>query len=368
MSELTPLMKQYFSIKERHGDAIVLFRCGDFYEMFGEDAEKASKILQIALTTREKTKDNPVPMCGVPYFAAESYISKLIKAGQKVAVCEQLEDPKEAKGIVARDVVRVITPGTHAPENPKENTYIISVFPHGQRHGITAADISTGEFIVFETLEDIEDEVGRFEPKEVLLPASIKENIHYQEVLSSFYLSAVDDWLFDYTEAYRTLLGHFRVSSLEGYGCEGLTAAISSAGALISYLENTQKDIRFKKITTLKQNSNMFLDAATQRNLELVHNLRDGSREGTLLQVLDETLTPMGGRFLRAALLRPLTDAGEITARHGAVEYLVNNFELLDELRTLLRKVQDLERLASRVSGGTASARDLVAIKNSLAA
>jgi DNA mismatch repair protein MutS len=367
MSELTPLMKQYFSIKEKYGDAIVLFRCGDFYEMFGEDAEKASKILQIALTTREKSRDNPIPMCGVPFFAAETYIAKLIKAGQKVAVCEQMEDPKEAKGIVERDVVRVITPGTHAPENPKENTYIISVFPYGERHGITAADISTGEFVVYETGEHIEDEVGRFEPKEVLLPVSIKENIHYQEALSGFYLTGVEDWFFDYSEAYRTLLGHFRVSSLEGYGCEGFTAAISSAGALISYLENTQKDlIRFKKITTLKQSANMFLDAATQRNLELVHNLRDGSREGTLLEVLDETLTPMGGRFLRSSLLRPLTDAGEITARHGAVEYLVGDFELLEELRTLMRKVQDLERLASRVSGGTANARDLVAIKNSL--
>jgi DNA mismatch repair protein MutS len=360
-------MKQYFSIKEKHGDAIVLFRCGDFYEMFGEDAEKASKILQIALTTREKSRDNPVPMCGVPFFAAESYIAKLIKAGQKVAICEQMEDPKEAKGIVARDVVRIITPGTHAPENPKENTYIISVFPYGERHGITAADISTGEFIVYETGEHIEDEVGRFEPKEVLLPVSIKENIHYQEALSGLYLTGVEDWFFDYPEAYRTLLGHFRVSSLEGYGCEGLTAAISSAGALISYLENTQKDlIRFKKITTLNQSANMFLDTATQKNLELVHNLRDGSRDGTLLEVLDETLTPMGGRFLRSSLLRPLTDAGEITARHGAVEYLVGDFELLEELRTLMRKVQDLERLASRVSGGTANARDLVAIKNSL--
>jgi DNA mismatch repair protein MutS len=368
MSELTPVMKQYFGIKEKYGDAIVLFRLGDFYEMFGEDAEKASKILQIALTTREKSKDNPVPMCGVPFFAAESYIAKLIKAGLKVAVCEQMEDPKEAKGIVARDVVRIITPGTHVPENPKENTYIISIFPHGTRHGVAAADISTGEFIVFETGENIEDEVSRFEPKEVLLPVSIKENIHYQEALSGFYLSEVDDWFFDYPEAYKALLGHFRVSSLEGYGCEGLTAAISSAGALISYLENTQKDlIRFKKITTLNQSANMFLDAATQRNLELIRNLRDGSREGTLIQVLDETLTPMGGRFLRASLLRPLTDAGEITARHGAVEYLVSDFELLEELRTLLRKVQDVERLASKVSAGTANARDLVAIKNSLA-
>jgi DNA mismatch repair protein MutS len=367
MSELTPLMKQYFGIKEKYGDAIVLFRLGDFYEMFGEDAETASKVLQIALTTREKSKDNPIPMCGVPYFAAESYIAKLIKAGHKVAVCEQLEDPKEAKGIVTRDVVRIITPGTHAPDNPKENTYILSVFPQGNRHGIAAADISTGEFVVFETSESIEDEASRFEPKELLLPNSIKDNIHYREVLAGFYLSGVDDWLFDYPEAYRLLLGHFRVSSLEGYGCEGLTAAISAAGALISYLEATQKEIvRFKKITTLKQTANMFLDAATQRNLELTHSLKDGSRQGTLLHVLDETLTPMGGRFLRASLLRPLTEAGEISARLDAVDYLVTDFELLETLRTLLRKVQDVERLASRVSSGAANARDLVAIRHSL--
>ena len=141
MSELTPLMKQYFGIKEKYGEAIVLFRLGDFYEMFGEDAETASKVLQIALTTREKSKDNPIPMCGVPYFAAEAYIARLIKAGHKVAVCEQMEDPKEAKGIVLREVVRIITPGTHAPENPKENTYIISIFPQGGRHGVAAADI-----------------------------------------------------------------------------------------------------------------------------------------------------------------------------------------------------------------------------------
>jgi len=360
-------MKQYFGIKEKYADAVVLFRLGDFYEMFGEDAEKASKVLQIALTTREKSKDNPIPMCGVPYFAAEAYIARLIKAGHKVAVCEQMEDPKEAKGIVTREVVRIITPGTHAPENPKENTYIVSVFPQGGKHGVAAADISTGEFVVFETTANIEDEVSRFEPKEVLLPQSIRDNIHYREALAGSYLSGVDDWFFDYSEAYRALLGHFRVSSLEGYGCEGFNAAISAAGALVSYLEETQKDIiRFKKITTLALKANMFLDAATQRNMELIHNLRDGSRDGTLLQVLDETLTPMGGRFLRAGLLRPLADAPEISARLEAVDYLVSDFELLEELRTLLRKVQDVERLASRVSSGIANARDLVAIRNSL--
>ena len=166
-------MKQYTAVKESYPDAIVLFRLGDFYEMFGEDAEKASRILQIALTSRDKAKDNPLPMCGVPYFASETYISKLIKAGFKVAVCEQTEDPKEAKGIIAREVVRVITPGTHTPENPKENTYIMALFPAGRKHGVAAADISTGQFIVFETAENIEDEVSSFEPKEILLPDKI---------------------------------------------------------------------------------------------------------------------------------------------------------------------------------------------------
>ena len=361
-------MKQYFTIKEQHRDAIVLFRLGDFYEMFGDDAEKASRILQIALTTREKAKDNPIPMCGIPYFAADSYIARLIKAGFKVAVCEQMEDPKEAKGIVQREVVRVITPGTHTPENPKENAYIVSIFPAGATHGVAAADISTGEFVVFETGENVEDEISRFEPKEILLPHSFIDNIHYRETLAGFFLSGVEDWLFDYSDAYRTLLNHFRVSSLEGYGCEGMTAAISSAGALLGYLENTQgKSLGFKKIAVLRQASTMFMDAATQRNLELTRGLKDGSREGTLLWVMDETLTPMGGRFLRASLFRPLTECAEMRKRHDAVEYLINDFELLEELRTSLRKVQDLERLASRVSTGAANARDLIAIKISLA-
>jgi DNA mismatch repair protein MutS len=361
-------MKQYFSLKENHGNAILLFRCGDFYEMFGEDAEKASRILQIALTTRERSKDNPIPMCGVPYFAAESYIAKLIKAGQKVAVCEQMEDPKTAKGIVSREVVRVITPGTHSPDNPKENTFIVSIFPSGTRHGVAAADISTGEFIVYETSENIEDEVSRFEPKEVLLPESIAENLHYQEALSGFYITRIDDWLFDFSEAYRVLLKHFRVTSLEGYGCEALPSAVSAAGALVGYLQDTQKELTgFKRIATLRQTAYMFMDAATQRNLELTHSLKDGSREGTLIWALDETLTPMGGRFLRSSMLRPLTDLSEIRVRHDAVEFLVYDFELLDSLRMSLRKVQDLERLAARVSSGSANARDLVAIRNSLA-
>jgi DNA mismatch repair protein MutS len=367
MAELTPLMKQYFSVKEKYRDAIVLFRLGDFYEMFGEDAEKASKILQIALTTRDKSREDPLPMCGVPYFAADSYILKLIKAGLKVAICEQMEDPREAKGIVERDIVRVITPGTYTPDNPKENVYIISIFPSGDKHGIALSDISTGEFIMYETHDNIQDEVYRFEPREILIPQSIQSDIHYQEAFHHFFVSVYEDWYFDYADAYKTLLQHLKVSSLEGYGCDGMNAAISAAGALVNYLQETQKEtFALKKISTLRSDSRMFLDATTQRNLELTHNLTTASAEGTLLWVLDETLTPMGGRFLRSSIMKPLIDINEIKQRIDAVEYLTDDFELLEELRTSFRRIQDIERLTTRINTKTANARDTVAIKISV--
>lgn len=366
MSEPTPLMKQYSSIKEKHKDAILMFRLGDFYEMFGEDAKVASGVLQIALTTRDKSKEEPVPMCGIPYFAAESYISKLIRAGHKVAVCEQMEDAKEAKGIVQRDVVRVLTPGTYNPESPRENNYILCFFPQGRKYGIALADISTGEFMVYETEKPIEDELSRFEPREVLFPESLKDNLLFSELAKNFYTTTSDDWAFDYSEAYRVLLRHFAVSSLEGYGCEGMFAAISAAGALVDYIEKTQREfVRFKKLSLLVQSSYMFLDAATQKNLELLRNLKGGN-DDTLLSVLDETLTPMGARFLRNAILRPLIDLSEIKNRHAAVEFLMDDYELIEQLRNTLRKVQDLERLASRVSGRSATPRDLIAIKQSV--
>jgi len=367
MSELTPVMKQYSSIKEKHKDCILMFRLGDFYEMFGEDAKTASRILQIALTSRDKSKEEPMPMCGIPHFASETYITKLIKAGHKVAICEQMENAKEAKGIVQRDVVRVITPGTHTPERPKENNYIISFFPSGKKHGIAAADVSTGEFIIYETLEPVEDEFSRFEPKEILYPETLRGNIHYSESLKDFYSTVYEDWAFDYTEAYKTLFMHFKVSSLEGYGCEGMPAAISAAGALINYLEKTQKEnLNFRKIATINQTSFMFLDAATQRNLELIHNLKSRTEENTLLWALDETLTPMGGRYLRGLILRPFIDIDEIRKRQNAVEYLVEDYELIETLRGNLRKLQDIERLSNRIGAKSANPRDLTATKNSI--
>lgn len=360
-------MRQYQSIKDKHADAILMFRLGDFYEMFGEDAKTASRVLQIALTTRDKAKEDPVPMCGIPYFASESYIAKLIKAGHKIAVCEQMEEPKDAKGIVQRDVVRVITPGTYTPENPKENNFILSFFPGSKRLGIALADISTGEFIVYETEQPLEDELSRVEPKEVLFPHGLKNDIHYSELLKGFYQTPVDDWLFEFSEAYRALLKHFKVSSLDGFGCEGMEPSISSAGALISYIETTQKGIvSFKKISLMSRSLHMLLDAATQRNLELMHNLKGGA-EGALISILDETLTPMGGRFLRNAMIMPLIQADEINKRLAAVERLVADYELIEALRSSFRKIQDIERLASKADAGTANPRDLVALKNSMA-
>jgi DNA mismatch repair protein MutS len=374
MSELTPLMKQYHDIKKNYPDSIVFFRLGDFYEMFGQDAITASEILQITLTTRDRGKESPVPMCGVPYFMAETYISKLIKAGHKVAVCEQVEDPKTAKGIVRREVVKVFTPGTFLPENPKENNYMLGFCQKENIFGIAVTDITTGEFLIYETHENLEHEINRFEPKEILYPASFKNKPSVISSLEGFYLTPYDDWYFDYLEAYRKLLRHFKVSSLEGYGCEGMIVAISAAGALLNYLEETQKDLpSFKKISVLKRGSHMLLDATTQRNLEIIKNMKDGEKEGSLLWVIDETLTPMGGRLLRSWLLNPLLDIEEIRQRQDAVNSLIDNADTLSRNESILTKIQrflkgisDIERLTSKIGSGTANARDLLSLKNSL--
>lgn len=256
MSELTPLMRQYQDIKRNYPDSIVFFRLGDFYEMFGQDAVTASKILQITLTTRDRGKEDPLPMCGIPHFTAETYISKLIKNGFKVAVCEQVEDPKDAKGIVKREVVKVFTPGTFLPENPKENNYILSFFQKENIFGYAVADITTGEFLIYESCNNLEDEIQRFEPKEILYPSSFKNNPFILDGLNGYYLTPYEDWYFDYIESYRTLLRHFKVVSLEGYGAEGMVVAISAAGALLNYLEGVQKDtLNFKKISVLDRKS-----------------------------------------------------------------------------------------------------------------
>jgi len=367
MTELTPLMKQYQAVKSSHPDTIVFFRLGDFYEMFGQDAVIASKVLQITLTSRDKNKKDPMPMCGIPHFTHESYTAKLVKAGYKVAICEQVEDPKESKGIVKREVVKVITPGTFLPDNPKENNFIISFFQKENIFGIATADITTGEFIIYETHTSLEDEITRFQPKEVLYPQSFKNSSSVIDKLSDFYLTGYDDWYFDYIEAYRKLLEHFKVASLEGYGCEGMIVGISAAGALLNYLEENQKGaLTFKKIRVLRRESSMLLDAATLRNLEITRSMNSDSIEGSLLWVLDETETPMGGRLLRTWLLNPLIEPENIIQRQDAVGALIQDPDRLAKIQTLLKGIYDIERLASRVDSGTASARDLLALRNSL--
>ncbi|MBI5740788.1 MAG: DNA mismatch repair protein MutS [Nitrospirae bacterium] len=367
MSELTPLMKQYHDIKRNYPDAIVFFRLGDFYEMFGQDAIVASKALQITLTSRDKGREDPLPMCGVPHFTSETYIARLVKAGHKVAVCEQVEDPREAKGIVRREVVKVVTPGTFHSGSPKENNYILGFFQKENIYGIAVADITTGEFLIYETHNPLVDEINRFQPKEILYPLSFKTNSSITDSLSDYYLTTYDDWYFDYIEAYRKLIKHFRVSSLDGYGCEGMIVAVSAAGALLNYLEETQKDtLSFKKVSVLRRESRMLLDASTLRNLEIIRNMRSGETEGSLLHVLDETLTPMGGRLLRSWLLNPLLDPGEISERQDAVSALTGDSVRLSQLHTHLNGIYDIERLAARIGGGTANARDLLALKNSL--
>lgn len=366
MSEQTPLMKQYNEIKRNHPDTILFFRLGDFYEMFGQDAVVASKILQITLTSRDKGKADPMPMCGIPHFTADNYVAKLVKAGHKVAICEQVEDASESRGIVKRDVVKVVTPGTFHPDNPKENNFILAFFQKENIFGIAAADITTGEFFLYQTHNSLEDEIIRFQPKEILYPYSLKNNAAVGN-LTDYYLTGYDDWYFDYIEAYRKLIKHFKVSSLDGFGCEGMIVAISAAGALLNYLEDTQKDsLTFKKISVMRRESKMLLDATTLKNLEITRNMRNNEIDGSLLWVIDETYTPMGGRLIRTWLLNPLLESDEICRRQDAVEALIDDQETFSKIRPHLKGISDIERLASRIGNGTANARDLLSLKYSL--
>ncbi|MBF0541366.1 MAG: DNA mismatch repair protein MutS [Nitrospirae bacterium] len=368
MNELTPVMKQYTDIKKRYPDALILFRLGDFYEMFGTDAEEAAPILNIALTTRDRKKENPLPMCGVPYHAIDTYLKRLIDAGRKVAVCEQMENPADVKGIVARDVVRVITPGTFEPDEPKENKYILSFVPSGQGHGIAVSDISTGDLFVFESDKPLMDEIFRFKPGEVICPESLKGDIFYSHNQGEHYTTYYDNYWFDHTVSYKTLLEYFKVSTLDGFGLYGMSKSIiSAAGGLVKYLIETQKShLNLKGIRILNTSDHMFLDASAIRNLELFNNLKNGSSKGTLVSVIDHTLTPMGGRLLRDIIARPLINKLEIEQRLDGVTILIGDYELIESIRQSLKNVSDLERLSSSLMRKTISPRDLMAIRNSV--
>lgn len=379
MSDLTPLMSQYKSIKRDYPNAILFFRVGDFYEMFYEDAVTASKLLQITLTSRNKGKEDQVPLCGVPFHAAESYIAKLIRNGFKVAICEQVEDPKLARGIVKRDVVRVITPGTFLSESAldeKENNFLLSIYPKGKIYGLAIADLSTGEFLLYEIVGCLEDEMKRLNPSEVLYPEGLNlsefrlqtPDSTLKQVQGQTHLTSYPEWSFDYPEARKRLLNHFKVNSLDGYGCEGLIVAVSAAGALISYLDETQKGSlgNIKRMRPLMKGSYMFLDAPTQRNLELVSSLSEGTKGVSLLGLLDKTVTAMGGRLMRNWILYPLLDLEEINKRQDGVKELKDNFILIEDIQNKLKKVYDLERLIGRITLNLSNGRDMLGLKGSL--
>ncbi len=380
MPDLTPLMKQYREIKRQHVDAILLFRMGDFYEMFDQDAVTASKILEITLTARNKSKGIETPLCGFPYHAADSYIAKLIRRGFKVAVCEQVEDPKLAKGIVKREVIRVVTPGTVLDSNlldAKDNNYLAALYPAKQGTGLSFLDISTGDFYLAEvqgagSTAELDTLLSRFSPREIVMPKNYAPDEELSALLRQYTqaVNTFDDWTFDRETAYRTLLGHFKTASLDGFDISGMKLGISAAGAVLRYIEDTQKTslINIRRIKPFRTHEHMMLDASCQRNLELVKNMYDGSTRGTLLSVVDFTVTSMGGRKLREWLLNPLMDAAEIERRLDAVAELKEGHQLRDSLRGALNAVYDLERLISRVSLGAANARDLLALKESFTA
>ncbi|MEK6570456.1 MAG: DNA mismatch repair protein MutS, partial [Bacteroidota bacterium] len=333
-------------------------------------------VLEIVLTSRDKTSEwGPVPMAGIPYHALDSYLYKLVKAGYKVAISEQMEDPKQAKGLVKRDVIRIVTPGTLTDAkvlDGKANNYLVAIYLLNGKYGFASVDLSTGEFAVteLENLPNLWGELHRLAPKECLFSEGFDdpEMLERLRVELKAMVNCLPDWRFALDTAKTELLEHFKTLSLDGFGCEHLPATICAAGALIYYLQETQKQEveHILSMHTYAISEFMILDADTQRNLELATSIRDGSSKGTLLEILDETMTPMGGRKLRQCLLQPLLHAEEINARLNAVEELKDRIGLQEELRESLNKMYDMERLISRVSLGSANARDLLALKDSI--
>jgi DNA mismatch repair protein MutS len=372
MSELTPMMQQYEAIKKEAREAVLFFRLGDFYEMFGQDALEASRILDLTLTSRSKGEINPVPMCGVPHHAAENYIARLTKAGKKVAICEQMSDPT-LPGIVKRKIVRVITPGTTFSEqvlNQKSNRFVLSIFPQKDYFGLAFADLTTGEFKTVELpgVEEMALELLRLDPAEIVLHRDDYDKPELRALLaaiSSAPLSPIDF----FEEAYPYLARHFRVTTLDGFGIANLPFAIQASALLLAYLLDTQKDslAHLDRIAVYHREKTMPLDEATVRNLELFTTLREQENEHTLLSLLDETKTAMGGRLLRRWLTQPLLRRDEIEARHDAVEELVQQNQLRHDVEEGLKPLNDLERLLGRLSSATGNARDLIGLAHSLA-
>ncbi len=379
MAEMTPMRKQYKEIKERYDDCLLFFRLGDFYEMFDEDACVASRELELALTTRDRNKpvEEQVPMCGVPYHSCEAYIGRLISKGYKVAICEQVSDPSEGKGIVERDVVKIITPGTVTDASMLDegkSNYMSAIFLDGQKGAISFCDVSTGEFCLAsfesEPLEHILNELSRFSPREAVLSEKAFENDILREFLR-LRLNCVFEGgnvRFDYVNSAKNCCEIFNVSHVEKLGIGGNANAVCAAGALLSYLIDTQKTnlSNIRGIDFLSDESFMELDHSTRKNLELTENMRNGEKKDTLLSVLDMTKTPMGGRLMRSVINRPLISATAIKARLSAVSELYKSSILRSELRASMNEIGDMQRIIGRIVSGTAGGRELRALGNYL--
>jgi len=372
----TPMIKQYLSIKAKYPDTILFYRMGDFYEMFFDDAKFASKILEITLTSRNKKDEFPVPMCGVPFRAAQTYISRLIKNGCKVAICDQVEDPRTAKGIVKREVVRVITPGMIVDNeflDEKSNNYVLSLSKNSDSTGISYLDLSTGAFRLSESedLLSIIDEIRRVSPSEIVLPESSKNDQFFSSIMKSLpekSITFLSDNVFEYKKGYKKLIDQFKTISLKGFGCEDLKAGIRAAGALIFYVQETQKQKieHIRSVETYSLNNYLIIDNLTCRNLELTSDIISKTRKGSLLGIVDRTVTSMGARQLKTWIRYPLVDEIKINLRLDAVEDVKNNIRIRRNIREILKSIYDLERLGSKVSMGYSNARDLYAIKRSI--
>ena len=373
--KLTPAMAQYMQFKRQHNDAILFFRMGDFYEMFYDDAVEASKLLGLTLTARNHSKSSgSVPLAGVPHHAADSYLAKLVRLGRKVAICEQVEDPKKAKGVVKRDVVQVVSPGTVLSDtvlDQQQNNFLVSLHSGDERTGLAIVDLSTGDFTLNElAAEDVWGELEILAPAEFLIGAGVGEEWveKMRVILPGTAVSRIDDWHFEFNSAYESLTTQLEVQSLKGYDAEDLRAAICAGGAAVDYLRDNQRGTiaHINRIQLKRPSDFLMLDATAQRNLELLSNQHDGKREGSLLEVLDQTRTPMGARLLRKWIVAPLRDTSAIVDRQDAIAALFETEQHCATLRELMGGIGDLERVMARICCQRANARDLVALAVSL--
>ena len=376
MAEFTPMMQQYLETKKQYQDCILFYRLGDFYEMFYEDALTASKVLEITLTGKNCGQEERAPMCGVPYHAVEGYLNRLVSAGYKVAICEQVEDPKQAKGIVKREVVRIVTPGTNLDVQSLEegrNNYLMSIVWFSEKIGVSIADVTTGDYFLTEVEDNrrLLDEINKYMPSEIICnDAFLVSGVDIEDLKGRLGITvyARESTCFEETGCRKCLQKHFQVSTLIGLGIEDFPIGIIAAGSLLQYLYENQKTSleHFTHLYPYLASKYMLLDSSTRRNLELTETLREKQKRGSLLWVLDKTKTAMGARMLRSFLEQPLIEKDGIENRLDAVEELCKNAFARDEIREYLNPIYDLERLLGKVSYKTANPRDLLALQSSL--